>query len=256
MIDELRSVHPHPKTRDIRRIMDLLKEKYPKCILDTLHGVPLGTGTEGFLLKLINRNDHLKRFENPLKRKKAIGHPEKQTYTYDSYGCVNWGPTVPNKEALQNKMISLKENITITENEEDNIMDDIYPLIRQKINFCEKESIIEGLLDECPSLFKEKYILSHFYKLTGKKIEAVVMTNLAEKSRSILLLGQMGGKHKEKNEVLLAEMNRRFKDGSSKNGLVFGTILNLIILHLDEEKTSLLKLVPVSIYLFSEHYNM
>lgn len=95
--------------------------KYPSSFEDRIGNIKLGSGYESLLKQLVNRNENLNRTKNGQNALKGNGTEsqslsdlpirKKRALIRDSYGCVNWGPSVSNdqEEEQDRQRIELKQ---------------------------------------------------------------------------------------------------------------------------------------------------
>ena len=245
VVDYARETMKHPLTRHFRSLANMVLETYPNSIVESIGGIIVGTGCEAFTQQLLYRNDYKNTLQNPLtKRARSDSNTENKSTNVrkDSYGCINFEPTIYNeeellklKESLQNPSVS--NTIDIFAN-----MSKCYSLIRNDIN---KNMHVHLLIKEWPHLFTEEGICCHFQTLTGINIKDTVHQKVREDSGTIFRYSEKPQKRAERSIKIIQNMNNHITQ-SQTNSPTIPAVFELILLHLQEEATQLFHVVPVS----------
>ena len=132
----------------------------------------------------------------------------------DSYGCINFEPTIHNevellklKEYLQNPPVS--KTIVIFEH-----VSKCYSLIRKDIN---KNMHVHLLIKEWPHLFNEEDICCHFQTLPGINIMDTVHQRVREDSGTIFRYSEKPRKRAEQSIKIIQNMNNHITQSQTNS---------------------------------------
>lgn len=201
VVDEMMIYHPNPNMNQVTCIAKRIVKEHPDSFEDRADvGQRIGSGSASFAKQLKNRVENKTRGNDAvrLRLKKStcrmssagnVSDGENGTRRKDSYGCVNWNPSLPageTNETLKSAQEALKEQYTLGPERWDTRSVDE----GMKKTFCVQRSDINGgattpeLCEDWPFLFQCRWFLGHFDELVGSKIESL-LENAGDKARRL-----------------------------------------------------------------------
>jgi hypothetical protein len=147
---------------------------------------------------LVNRNENLNRTKNGQNALKGNGTEsqslsdlpirKKRALIRDSYGCVNWGPSVSNdqEEEQDRQRIELKQWYGQENPDWDKVysaMEATFPLQRKHIN---GGALLGQLFSDWPFLLEQHVLLAHCKQLLGKDLRQAIDASFLKKAPRML----------------------------------------------------------------------
>ncbi|KAK6177816.1 hypothetical protein SNE40_015845 [Patella caerulea] len=171
VVDGLREVNSNISTAQLRSIAKRIVKKYP-ILQDELDGQLIGTGYEGLVNQLVNRNDNSNRGKSPFGKKKKLNTEDevdtpKSLAKKDVYGCTNFHPAIGDIDAIEElriELLDISKEVAINWSAIEEKFKKSYPLQRKEIN---AGVPVNELLSRWPTLFMAEGIVLHFTQLTA-----------------------------------------------------------------------------------------
>lgn len=148
VVNSVRQITHHCPKKGFEVIARMVVKKYPSSFEDCIDKLRIGTGYDSLFKQFVSRNENLNR---PYTQQKAVSSgcetkenngtkSGKRKAEQDSYGCMNWGPSLSPEEEEEEQEQLRKELVKSYEAVEPDFelvmsnMQKTYPLLRKHIN--------------------------------------------------------------------------------------------------------------------------
>ncbi len=246
----------NPSRKAVEVLANRLVAKFP-CMKEQIDGTVIGSGCDGLILNIVRRveNESRKKSEensnaiDKAERKRGIHVQEfalkkpKQD-KQDSFGCINYSPTVCERDNQEKIREELKEAYRSAEGRKNkNLIEDhmnaTYPLQRESILALKTVSFLSK---EWPFLFSTVGIDRHFQTLVGKSAVECMVSSLETKGPRILKFLEECGSKKVSYVLYSIAKAKQVNDAQAKSaGVVLG-----VMEHFCEESDVLFKCIEVN----------
>lgn len=250
IMDQVQCVSRNPHKQQISEIAHQIVSKYPSSFVDKLGGDVIGTGQYSLVKAMVDRRDNLNRCSSIQSKKRELqseaGTPNVKRRPADSYGCLNWQPTIPKQDAriIASKQY-LKDVMESTEKDGNKVkeaMNITFPFQRQLIN---ANATVTRIEEEWPYLLTEDGILQHFQILLDIDALTTVKNMVTQKMGKIIkFLSQQSTPQGNEMRILLNQSKEASKEQGTQKGLLVASILMLMI-YFKEDKSVLFPLKEV-----------
>ncbi|XP_025764355.1 uncharacterized protein LOC112847292 isoform X2 [Oreochromis niloticus] len=235
IVSEILTICPTPGKKHLSEIARRMTKTYPVAFTDVIEGEVVGSGYDTLTKQMVSRVDNLKIGMTSLAIKRQLISSSggegsaTQKRRLDSYGCINWQPTLLPPGETPGSQKCGKEELQKMYRERCCDSKAIENMMRVTF-FTQRQDIISGTeTSEWPYLFEITGMKIHFEELTGMDIDEHDMANKCARVVSFL-------KHNDKTERMAAifrEMETSSKNVADINVAVF---LPLLLKYFNEEE--------------------
>lgn len=235
IVSEILTICPTPGKKHLSEIARRMTKTYPVAFTDVIEGEVVGSGYDTLTKQMVSRVDNLKIGMTSLAIKRQLISSSggegstTQKRRLDSYGCINWQPTLLPPGETPGSQKCGKEELQKMYRERCCDSKAIENMMRVTF-FTQRQDIISGTeTSEWPYLFEITGMKIHFEELTGMDIDEHDIANKCARVVSFL-------KHNDKTERMAAifrEMETSSKNVADINVAVF---LPLLLKYFNEEE--------------------
>lgn len=193
VVEEVRKVTTTCTKKQFEELAAKIVGSFPSTFEDRIDKIRVGTGYDSLLKQFISRNENLNRGSGVKSPPKLSMHTEsagkRKSVVHDSYGCVNWGPSMTCEDELEQE--KTREELKAAYGPEPDWeqvyskMDETYALQRKHIN---SGITLQELRQEWPFFVEERVLLGHSKKLLGIDILQAVGNTFGSKGPRMLRL--------------------------------------------------------------------